>query len=670
MFKNNPLLSQLKQQIRENLPQVEGIVKASDKAFGFLESDKKSYFIPPQEMKKLMHGDKIRALIHSQDDKEYAEPIELITPMLSRFIARIGFNKDNKLQISADHPQIKQWLNATISDSIQILPQQPELQQRDWQQGDWVVAELSQHPLADKRPFSAQITEFICPVDDYLAPWWVTLARHQQSRYPVTGAESYPLLDQQAREDLSALHFITIDSASTEDMDDALYIEPILQENQQIGWRLVVAIADPTAYIALDSQIEQDAKQRCFTHYLPGFNIPMLPRELSDQICSLKPLESRPALVCYIEANLAGEPINPPKFVCATIQSKAKLDYQQVSDYLEQLPNAWQPDSEEQKQQIDWLHQFSLARNQWRKQHALLFNESCDYQFVLGEQGQVTDICAKPRRLANQIVEEAMIIANICAAQYLNQHLHTGIFNTHIGFDNKFLASAHNFLINQLANPDNFEQLKARYSEENLQSLDGYCQMRRDIEEQQGDYLEHRLRRMLSFAEFKSQMAPHLGLGLKGYATWTSPIRKYSDMMNHRLIKASLFGKDYQSPSEQQLQRLQEARRQSRMIERDIADWLYCRYLVDKLEQQSIFEAKIMDVSRGGLRAQLLENGALVFIPAPSLGYNKEELSVNTEELALYIKGERGYKIGDKVKLQLTEVREQSRSIIGQLVTE
>ena len=105
--------------------------------------------------------------------------------------------------------------------------------------------------------FYATINQFICRAEDELAPWWVTLARHEQSRYPVQGAEPYEMLDQKTRENLTALHFVTIDSESTMDMDDALYIEPIAQNSTQTGWKLVVAIADPTAYIALDSQIEQ-----------------------------------------------------------------------------------------------------------------------------------------------------------------------------------------------------------------------------------------------------------------------------------------------------------------------------------------------------------------------------------------------------------------------------
>ncbi|MDO4625799.1 MAG: exoribonuclease II [Pasteurellaceae bacterium] len=658
MFQDNPLLSQLKQQIRDSKQQVEGIVKGTDKAYGFLETEKETFFIAPPAMKKVMHGDKIKAFIEEVGDKKQAEPDELIEPMLTRFIARVRFNHDGKLQLLVDHPNIKQTIGANKAKNVK----------ETLQEGDWVVANLKTHPLRDDRFLFAQVSEFICQADDHFAPWWVTLARHQQSRYPVQGAESYPMHDQQPREDLTDIHFITIDSATTEDMDDALYIEPIEHNGQTQGWRLIVAIADPTAYISLDSQIEKDARQRCFTNYLPGFNIPMLPRELSDDLCSLMPNQTRPALVCYIETDLNGEISTKPRFVSAFIQSKAKLVYDNLSDYLEQHPDAWQPETVEIAQQVNGLHQFALARNQWRKQNALLFREKPDYSFVLAENGNVAEIKAQHRRIANQIVEEAMIIANICAAHYLDEQAKTGIFNTHIGFDKKNLPNAQQFLLNQLANEQNQAELTERYSPDNLATLEGYCRMRHDIEPMESDYLEYRLRRWLTFAEFKADLAPHFGLGLTGYATWTSPIRKYSDMVNHRLIKATLTAQPCVTPSDEILARLQEARRQNRLVERDIADWLYCRYLADKVALNTVFDAEVQDITRGGLRVQILENGASVFVPASSLHPSKDEMEINSDELALYIQGERRYKIGDSVKMKLIEVREETRSLIGNLV--
>ena len=498
--------------------------------------------------------------------------------MLDRFVAQVRFNKDGKLQLAIDHPSIKQNISANTHKKVT----------EKLESGDWVVAQLKTHPLRDDRFFFAQVTQFICKADDNFAPWWVTLARHEQPREPVSNEPDYTLHDELEREDLSLLYFTTIDSPSTQDMDDALYIEPVMQAETQIGWRLVVAIADPTAYIPLNSNIEKAARQRCFTNYLPGFNIPMLPRELSDDLCSLVPNEKRPALVAY--------------------------------------------------------------------------------KFELAEDGEVKDIHVEYRRIANQIIEESMIIANICCARFLAEHAKTGIFNTHSGFDPKNYEAVRAFLLSTLGTEENIAELTQRYSPERLATLEGYCDMRHDIESFPENYLELRLRRYLTFAEFKAEVAPHFGLGISHYATWTSPIRKYGDMVNHRLIKQVLLNQPIQAVEESVLARLQEARRQNRLVERDIADWLYARYLQPMVEQAVEFECEIADVSRGGLRAKVIANGAQIFVPFSTIHSNKDEIEFIAEELALYIKGEKAYQIGQAVKVKLTEVRLDTRSIVGNLI--
>ncbi|OOH85795.1 exoribonuclease II [Pasteurellaceae bacterium 15-036681] len=658
MFQNNPLLAQLKQQIEANKEYVEGKVKASDKAYGFLECDKKSYFIPPMEMKKVMHGDTVKAVVKRDGDKEQVEIDSLIEPMLERFIAQVRFNKESKLQLSVDHPSIKNIIPANTNKKVT----------EKLQEGDWVVANLKTHPLRDDRFFFAQVSQFICHVEDNFAPWWVTLARHEQPREPVKGAESYELHDELTREDLTSLYFTTIDSPSTQDMDDALYVEPINQDGSQVGWRLVVAIADPTAYIPLNSQIEKDARQRCFTNYLPGFNIPMLPRELSDELCSLVPNQKRAALVAYIETDLAGNITSEARFTSAWVESKAKLAYNDISDYLEKVENHWIPANTEIQQQIEWLHQFTLARIDWRSKNALLFNEQGDYSFELEEDGSVKDIHVEYRRIANQMIEESMIIANICAAQFLDKHANTGVFNTHIGFDPKNLEPVRTFLLDTLATDDNRSELNERYAPERLSTLDGYIQMRHDIEEFPENFLELRLRRYLTFAEFKAEVAPHVGLGISHYATWTSPIRKYGDMVNHRLIKQILAQQTATPVAESILVRLQEARKQNRMVERDIADWLYARYLAPMVEKNIEFDGEVHDVSRGGLRVKIIENGASVFVPFSTLHPNKDEMLFNPEQIALFINGEKAYQIGQAVRIKLKEVRLETRSIVGEIL--
>ena len=136
MFQNNLLLAQLKQQIHNSKERVEGIVKGTDKAYGFLECDKETYFIAPPAMKKVMHGDRIKATIETVGDKKQAEPEELVEPMLTRFIAKVRFNKEKKLQVLVDHPLINQPMGANQAKNVS----------EELQEGDWVVATLKTHP--------------------------------------------------------------------------------------------------------------------------------------------------------------------------------------------------------------------------------------------------------------------------------------------------------------------------------------------------------------------------------------------------------------------------------------------------------------------------------------------------------------------------------------------
>ena len=163
--------------------------------------------------------------------------------------------------------------------------------EKQFQEGDWVIANLKRHGLADNGHF-AEISERITHADDPEAPWWVVLRRHNLARCAPELEQEWQLLDEGLeREDLTALPFVTIDGASTKDMDDALHVTPL-----EDGWQLMVAIADPTAYIVPGSPMDLEAAKRAFTVYLPGRNIPMIPRTLSDELCSLKEGELRPTL--------------------------------------------------------------------------------------------------------------------------------------------------------------------------------------------------------------------------------------------------------------------------------------------------------------------------------------------------------------------------------------
>lgn len=329
MFQDNPLLAQLKKQIQETLPKKEGTIKATDRGFGFLELDnsKDSIFIPPTYMKNVMHGDRVIAVIRTEKEREVAEPQELVEQSLTRFIGRVKLIR-SRLHVMPDHPQLKDAIKARAIKGLN-----PE----SLKEGDWVVANLNNHPLdttkdAKNKAFSCVVKEKITDSGDKIAPWWVTLARHNLPNAEPAPQESWSMLDEGLeRQDLTHVPFITIDGESTKDMDDALYTE----QKEDGSFDITIAIADPTSYIEVGNDMDKEARERGFTIYLPGRNIPMLPRELSDELCSLMENEKRPAICCRVNVSKDGVISDDITFFAAWIQSQARLAYDNISDLIE-----------------------------------------------------------------------------------------------------------------------------------------------------------------------------------------------------------------------------------------------------------------------------------------------------------------------------------------------
>ncbi|HGE6094077.1 TPA: exoribonuclease II [Vibrio cholerae] len=647
MFQDNPLLAQLKQKIQENLPKKEGTIKASDKGFGFLEVDSKtSYFVPPPYMKKCMHGDKVVAFIRTENEREVAEPSELIEQSLTRFIGRVKLFK-GKLNVTPDHPQLKKLsLKAKTKKG---------LNEADFQEGDWVVAHLVRHPLKGDDGFFVQISHKITDANDKIAPWWVTLAENDLPNSEPAGIDDWQLKDDAdlVREDLTALPFVTIDGESTKDMDDALYAQQLPNGD----FALTIAIADPTAYITPEDEMDKVARERGFTIYLPGRNIPMLPRDLADELCSLMENQVRPALCCSVTIRKDGVIGDDIRFFAANIKSHARLVYDHVSDWLETgSSEQWQP-SEEIAQVVRDLYAFSQARANWRETHAVVFPDRPDYRFELSADNDVVAIHADMRRTANRLVEESMITANICAGKTLQTTFGFGVFNTHAGFKAEKMADVVELMaVNGAPNAD----------AETLATVEGFAALRRWLATQETSYLDNRIRKYQSYSEIGNQPLPHFAMGLDVYATWTSPIRKYGDMINHRLLKAHILGKaPVQTPDETVGEELALHRKHHKIAERNVADWLYARTLADEPAKETLFQAEIFDINRPGMRVRLLENGAMAFIPGALILDNKERIECNGEDGTVLIDKEVVYKLGDVLEIVLTEVNQENRSLVG-----
>ncbi|MEC6907670.1 exoribonuclease II [Photobacterium piscicola] len=648
MFQDNPLLAQLKKQIQETLPKKEGYIKATDRGFGFLETDnKESIFIPPVYMKNVMHGDRVIAVLRTEKEREVAEPQELVEQSITRFIGRVKLIR-NRLHIIPDHPQLKEAIRARAAKGIN-----PET----LKEGDWVVAELTRHPLAgSNQPFFCDVTQKITDSNDKIAPWWVTLARHQLPNAEPAPQESWTMLDEGIeRQDLTDLPFITIDGESTKDMDDALYT--VAKDDG--SYEITIAIADPTSYIAVGDKMDDEARERGFTIYLPGRNIPMLPRELSDELCSLIENETRPVLCCRVSIDNTGVIQNDITFFGAWIKSQGRLSYNNVSDFLENGHcDDWTP-SAVIEQQIVALQGFATLRSDWRMANAVVFPDRPDYRFELSEDNDVVAIHTDLRRIANRMIEEAMITANICAGRALQEKFATGVFNVHSGFNQEKLDAAMEFITNA----------EAPFTKEEIVTLEGFSALRRWLNTLDSTYLDNRLRKFQAYSEVANIPAPHYAMGLDVYATWTSPIRKYGDMINHRLLKALITGNEpTQKPDDNVGDEIANHRRHHRMAERDVSDWLYVRLLKDAVKNETVFKAEIFDINRAGMRVRLLENGAAAFIPGSLIVDNKERIVCSGELGIISIDGVKEYQLGDTFEVKLAEVRAATRQLVAKPV--
>lgn len=402
--------------------------------------------------------------------------------------------------------------------------------------------------------------------------------------------------------------------------------------------------------------MDKVAAERAFTAYMPGRNIPMLPRTLSDELCSLQEGVERPVICARLFIDNEGKVADKAEFFAATMRSHARLSYDQVSDWIEEKGD-WQPANDIIAEQIRQMNAFTLVRAAWRAKHAIVFKDRPDYRFALDAQSNVTAILVDYRRIANQMVEESMIAANLACGNWLNEHVGAGIFNVHAGFDPEKMDGLTELLTAH----------EAPFDPATINSLEGFCALRRWLDERETSYLDSRTRRFQSFAMMSPAPGPHFGLGLDAYATWTSPIRKYGDIINHRLIKAVLAKEDHQGllPTDELATHLSDQRRMHRRAERDIADWLYVRFLKPAVAEGKVFDADVVDVSRGGVRLRLHENGAGVFMPSSLICSSRDRLECSWDDGRVYLDKAPLYELGQVVQIIITEAIEDTRSLIA-----
>ncbi|HSB96811.1 MAG TPA: VacB/RNase II family 3'-5' exoribonuclease, partial [Spongiibacteraceae bacterium] len=677
MLNNDALsqLRQLKQTIQEQVASHTGTVKASQGRFGFVVMDDgREIYLPPEQMLRVFPDDRVEIdIVASAEGKPSATIVKMLSSTLGKFSGQYVV-RDNAHFVEPDLPRFNRWLFV------------PPKMRGSARHGDYVCASICRHPLSDGKA-QARIDRVIGNASHPGIETRYALQRFQLPDNPPVLIEAdliEPNLQQ--RRDLTALPFVTIDGIDTLDMDDALYAEPL-----DDGWRLLVAIADPSAWIKADSKLEQAIAARATSIYLPGATIPMLPEQLANERCALQAGVERLALVCEMRIDASGH-ITAYEFIEARIISCAKLSYEGTSEFLARNSLADSLLADNQTGDEAWassvraLSAVAGALRGQRQREQVLLPERAEYRFELDAQQKIAGYRREEKNAAQQLVEQCMVATNRCAAEFLARD--RAPFTRHNGYRSERREIIAQLLAEQLPQLQNAD----------VGELAAYTELQRLLAT-----IEHPLplreifMRSLERSQFSSSAAPHFGMGLAQYITITSPIRKYHDFLAHRIIKAKLNKAALPRFNDALLTQLQDAGDRTRQASKLAEQWLNCQYLqklvpaTDSAEDRAkstvdgatdnaghnaannpatdtgaspVFQAEIVHVTSSGLVVRLVDSGIEGFIDTRHSG---EKFSFDNVYMRLS-SATRKFELEQRVEVGIAAIDLKRRSINFQLV--
>lgn len=641
MLDKNALLQlqSLKQEIQDSIPRFSGRVRASSGRYGFVNSDEgKSYFLSPEEMDKVLPGDLIDFRVEtSNEGKEQAIVEKVISSEISEIYGRYIVRGKGHF-IEADHGLFNRWI---------FVPPAKRLGAQD---GDLVQGHLSQHPFPTGKTqahvdmvfggHNSAGVERVYTMAKWSLPYSFSEAAIHETKQLIENHDAATLTN---RIDLSHLAFVTIDSASTRDIDDALFAEA-----QSAGWTLWVAIADPSALVLPDSALDRQAATRTTSVYFPDRVIPMLPTELSEQLCSLQENELRPALVVELRIEEDGS-VRNIHIHQANIKSHAKLTYTQVEQFIEESKGDIQA---EIQGPLLHLHNCALALAKWRSTNALLVEERPDFKLVFNEQGKVQEIIRLERTSAHRLVEECMLACNRSVADWLAEQ-NSGFFIEHSGLRTERLGDAMALLQ---------EELKLE-TKPDFTTLASFVSLFQQAEQCQSAYpLRMILNRWQDRSNYSLAAKPHMGLGFAHYTTFTSPLRKYNDMLIHRIVKALLNGEVPEVPSAETLDDLQSAQNDARTAAVETETWLKLQWLENQ-DKEQVYEGTLIYLTQNSFTVRLNESGiegAIDRRKAKDCSFSSKTMSQK--------QAEQEFKLGQVIKVKVAEVQPQARILKLQLL--
>ena len=637
----------------EKLELITGTVSGHQDGFGFVARDDggDDMYLSAREMRAIFHGDRVAVKSAGQDHRGRDEA--RLVEVLERGIREVAGQFIRERGIGVVIPD-----NPKVAHRILIAKGEAGAAKH----GQIVVAKILDFPTYVEQatgkvvqvigePGEKGIVTDIAIHSHGIPTDWPKAVRQQAKTLGREVAEDA----KKNRIDLRDINLVTIDGADARDFDDAVYCEPSGK-----GYRLLVAIADVAHYVERGSPLDKQAVRRGTSVYFPDRVVPMLPEVLSNGLCSLKPKVDRLCLVCEMRVDADGK-VARSKFYEAVMRSSARLTYAQVNDFLtgksqKQIPKSLH-------KHIQHLHDVFKVFALNRRKRGAIELDIPQTRINVDEHGAVTNISAVPRNDAHRLIEECMIAANVQAAKFIRKNKVAGLYRTHAK-----------------PNPDRFEELRQYLLElgfkvphpEHVEPRQLNKLMDRVKDRPDSVAISMALLRSMSHAEYTPKNIGHFGLALDAYAHFTSPIRRYPDLLVHRAIRHILRGGKagnyaYDGGAMERLGGVcSEYERRAEDATREVEAWLKCQFMEDKIGEQ--YEGVITGVTNFGVFVQLpeLQIDGLVHVTSLQNDYYRYEPGSQS------LIGDRSgtqYRLGDRLTIVVSRVDLETKRIDFQLAT-
>ncbi|MGB5277341.1 MAG: ribonuclease R [Gammaproteobacteria bacterium] len=638
---------------------VRGRVIAHPDGYGFLvpETGGDDLFLHARQMRTLLHGDKAVVRVSGVDRRGRLEGAVIsVFERANQFIVGRLFIESGVAVVVAD--------NKRITQDILI----PENAVNGAASGQIVKVEIIEQPTFKRQP----IGKVVDVLGDHMSPGMeVDIAIHNYGlphAFPenvLADADKWGSSvrneDKQGRVDLRSVPLVTIDGEDARDFDDAVYCEPI--DNQKnTGWRLLVAIAEVAHYVQINSALDKEAYDRATSVYFPGRVIPMLPENLSNGLCSLNPEVDRLCLVCEMKISAQGE-IDDYSFYEAVIKSHARLTYTKVADAIVERKSAALKAVGGLLPQLENLHAMYKKMEKARQKRGAIDFDTIETKFEFTDEMRIKNIHPLVRNDAHKIIEECMIAANICAARFITRYRIPSLYRVHEAPDDEKLEELRGFL-GDLG-------LKLGAPSRKISPKD-YAKLSSTIKKREDTHLIQTLMlRSMQQAVYRADNVGHFGLALKHYAHFTSPIRRYPDLLVHRAIKHIIHKrKKREFPYDQNTmnsfgEHCSTNERRADEATRDAEFAMECEYMLDKVGTE--FTARVTGVVSFGLFVELDEYYVEGLIHITSLPKDYYDFDPISHRLVGENRG-MVFRLSDKVDVRLSNVDMDERRIDFELI--